>query len=259
MTDAPLTGFGVLVTRPRAQASELIDAIESAGGTAFHFPAIEIAAVTTSDIQQQMTGLTPPDIAIFVSRNAVEFGRPHIDAAQVAAIGPSTALALHAAGDQHVIEPDKGYDSESLLAHDALQDVRGKHVHIIRGGDGRELLATELSKRGAHVTYLTVYQRLLPDVSEQDRKRIETAWREGQLSAITVMSVATLHNLVKLLPEWCASQLECIPLVTPAARVIKEALDLYPASTPVLAAGPQADDMLQAILSIHRNDTGHAS
>ena len=73
------------------------------------------------------------------------------------------------------------------------------------------------------------------------------------------MSVATLHNLVNVLPEWCQARFACVPLVTPAARVIKEALELYPASTPVKAAGPQVDDMLEAIISIHRNDTGHAT
>ena len=42
MTDAPLQGLGVLVTRPRAQATELIEAIQSKGGSAICFPAIDI-------------------------------------------------------------------------------------------------------------------------------------------------------------------------------------------------------------------------
>lgn len=259
MTDAPLAGFSVLVTRPPNRAQELIDAIENAGGSAVLFPAIEIVPMSAAQIEQQMAGQTAVDIAVFVSRNAVEFGYRYVNAARVAAVGPSTADALRAAGAESVIEPDDGFDSESLLEHDALLNIDGKSICIVRGGDGRELLATELRRRGARVNYLSVYERCLPEISEQDSKRVEAAWREGQLGAITVMSVATLRNLVKLLPQWCRSRLDSVPLVTPAARVIKEALELYPASTPILAAGPQANDMLQAIISIHRNDTGHAS
>lgn len=259
MTDAPLSGFGVLVTRPHAQAGEIIEAIQNAGGTAIQFPAIEIVPAAAADIESQVANEPPADIAVFVSRNAVEFGQPHIGDASVAAIGPSTADALRGAGYNRVIEPDGGYDSESLLLHPELQDVRGKHVQIVRGQDGRELLSITLRERGAHVSFLTVYDRRLPVVSKNRRDEIESAWCDGRINAIVVMSVATLHNLVTLLPAWCRDRFASVPLVTPAARVIKEALELYPASMPVKAAGPQVDDMLEAIISTHRNDTGHAT
>ena len=43
MADRALQGVGVLVTRPRTQAIELVDAIEARGGDAYCFPVIEIA------------------------------------------------------------------------------------------------------------------------------------------------------------------------------------------------------------------------
>ena len=72
------------------------------------------------------------------------------------------------------------------------------------------------------------------------------------------MSVQSLANLAELLPPWCAAQLESTPLVTPSGRVIKEALDRFPASRPVLAPGPGADDMVQAIVALHSTDSGIA-
>jgi hypothetical protein len=72
------------------------------------------------------------------------------------------------------------------------------------------------------------------------------------------MSVESLANLVELLPGWCAAQLESTPLVTPSGRVIKEALDRLPASRPILASGPGADDMVQAIVALHSTDSGIA-
>ncbi len=259
MPDSALRGFGVLVTRPTAQSAELINAIEASGGTAIHFPAIEIAPREAADIVGELADSPRADIALFASKNAVEYGARHANADLLGAIGPSTAEALRALGLTVAIEPSQGYDSEHLLEHPALQDVEGKHVRIIRGGDGRKLLAKTLRERGARVTYLDVYGRILPSFTADRLAEIESAWRSGMIGAITVMSVQTLDNLAVLLPAWCRSRLDSIPLVTPAKRVLKEALDRYPASKPVLAKGPQAADMLDAIISIHRTGSGPAS
>ena len=256
MTDAPLQGVGVLVTRPRAQATELVQAIQDKGGKVICFPAIDIVPRDATEIANDAAALPAPDIAIFVSRNAVAHGLAHAAGAAKAAIGPATAAAIRSAGQTVEINPDSGYDSESLLAEPALREVAGKQVCIIRGSKGRALLADTLRERGADVEYLSVYERKLPTVSTDLLVEVETAWRDGNINAITVMSVATLKNLGTLLPEWCASQLENMPLVTPAARVIKEALDRYPESTPILASGPQAADMVDAIIAMQQL-TGH--
>jgi len=209
MTDKPLQGVGVLVTRPRAQATELVQAIEEKGGEVICFPAIEIVPRDQIEIAKDAAALAAPDIAIFVSRNAVDHGLPHTAGAAKAAIGPATAAAIRSAGQTVEINPDSdsGYDSESLLAAPALREVAGKQVRIIRGSKGRELLADTLRERGASVEYLSVYERKLPTVSSELLAEVETAWRDGRIKAITVMSIATLKNLGTLLPEWCAAKL----------------------------------------------------
>lgn len=254
MTDAPLQGVGVLVTRPRAQAAELVAAIEKEGGKAFCFPVIEIVPRPASQVATEAAALPIPDIAIFVSPNAVEYGLRHAKESMTGAIGPATAAAITASGRIVDISPQVGYDSESLLAEPALTAVSGKNVLIIRGNNGREHLAKSLRKRGATVSYLSVYDRNLPKISAQLLAGIESAWREGEIGVVTVMSVQSLKNLVTLLPDWCTARLGAVALVTPAARVIKEALQRYPASKPVLASGPQAADVVRAIIDIHRTD-----
>jgi uroporphyrinogen-III synthase len=259
MTESSLRGFGVLVTRPETQAAELIEAIQSKDGKAIHFPAIEIVPREEAVVASEAAALAKPDIVIFASRNAVQHGLSHTDGAAIAAIGGGTAAAIQAAGEAVDIEPGAGFDSESLLQHPALKDVQAKVVRIIRGGDGRELLANTLRDRGATVTYLAVYDRERPAISSQDREKLETIWRAGEIHAITVMSVETLTNLTALLPDWCRQQLDRVPLVTPALRVIKEIQNLYPSATTILAAGPQAADMLDAIISIHQTEPGQAT
>lgn len=258
MPDLPLQHVGVLVTRPRTQAGELVNAIESLGGSAYCFPVIEIAPYDELDIHNSVEHLSKPDIVVFISRNAVEHGIKFTEGALIAAIGPATAKAVRAAGRVVDIEPAAGFDSENLLAEAALQDVAGKHIRIIRGRDGRELLADELKKRGAIVEYLSVYERRLPEVGADMLADIEAKWRQGLINVVTVMSVQSLTNLIELLPEWCSAQLESTPLVTPAGRVIKEALDRYPASRPILAPGTGADDMVHAIIALHCTDSGIA-
>ena len=258
MPDRPLQGVGVLVTRPRSQATALVKAIEEQGGSAYCFPVIEIAPFDDLDVGNSVAHLGKPDIVVFISRNAVEHGIRHTDDADIAVIGPATARAVEAAGRVVDIQPAAGYDSEHLLAEPRLQDVDGKRVRIIRGNDGRELLAEELKKRGAIVEYLSVYERRLPTVSPQTAADIEARWRAHEINVVTIMSVQSLDNLVKLLPEWCVEQLESTPLVTPAGRVIKEALDRYPASRPILAPGTGADEMVQAIIALRDTESGIA-
>jgi uroporphyrinogen-III synthase len=233
---------------------ELVSGIEDAGGTAYCFPVLEIAALDENVVSASAAQLARPDVVVFVSRNAVEYGLRYTGGGKIAVIGPATAKAVVSAGRVVDIQPASGFDSEHLLAEPALQDIEGQHIRIIRGNDGRELLADELRARGALVDYLSVYERRLPDISAQVLADIESRWRQGEIAVVTVMSVQSLQNLVTLLPAWCESQLESTPLVTPAARVLKEALDRYPASRSILAAGPQASDMVEAIIALYKTD-----
>jgi uroporphyrinogen-III synthase len=247
MTDGELAGIGVLVTRPEHQAAELSDAIEAAGGKAVRFPVIEIVQRSAADIGDDIATLQQPDIVIFISTNAVQFGLEHAGAARIAAVGPATAAAIEAAGRQVDIRPAAGFDSEHLLEEPELQSVDGKVVRIIRGNSGRELIAEMLRQRGACVEYLPVYTRKAPDIEASAAASLEQAWRSGNIDAVTVMSVESLTNLVSLLPEWCRNQLRQTPLVTPAARVIKHALRQFPGIPAALAQGPAAQDMVRAI------------
>jgi uroporphyrinogen-III synthase len=258
MSDNLLQGVGVLVTRPRTQAAELITAIEAQGGEAWCFPVLEIRPFDELDIKNSVTHLRKPDIVIFVSRNAVEYGIDYAGDADIAVIGPATARAVAAAGRVVNIQPADGFDSEHLLAEERLQDVAGQRVRIIRGRNGRELLADELNRRGASIDYLSVYERRLPEVSADNAAALEARWRDGGISVVTVMSVQSWNNLLALLPAWCAAQLPDTPLVTPAARVLKEVLDRFPAARPILASGPGADDMVQAIIALRNTDSGIA-
>ena len=258
MSDTQLAGTSVLVTRPEHQSSELVAAIEAAGGRVISFPVIEIQARGKDDVDADASKLPSPDITIFVSRNAVRHGLPW-SAGSIAAVGPSTAAAIERAGHTVHVRPANGYDSESLLEEPELQDVAGKSVRIVRGTGGRQLLGDTLRSRGASVDYLEVYARAVPDYPPGAVDRLERRLRSGDVDVVTVMSVESLCNLIALLPEACRPVLAAIPLVTPAARVIKEALDRLPGCPTMLATGPGADEMVRAIAALGLHAPGHNS
>jgi len=120
-------------------------------------------------------------------------------------------------------------------------------IRIVRGNGGRDLLARTLQGRGATVEYLEVYARQLPRYSANDIAAIEQQIIAGDIDIITIMSVDSFVNLLALLPSSCHDTLRNTPLVTPAARVLKEVEKRFPGIPATLAQGPQAEDMVEAI------------
>lgn len=50
MLPKPLSGFGIVITRPQDQARILGESILAAGGEAFYFPLIEITGLETTAV-----------------------------------------------------------------------------------------------------------------------------------------------------------------------------------------------------------------
>lgn len=252
MNDAALAGCGVMITRARHQAHELQAAVEDAGGNAILFPAIDIVGRDVAEIGRNLSAIPQPDIAVFVSGNAVDYGLAAIRAtdARIAAVGPATRNAIEATGVHVDIFPAAGFDSEHLLQHDELQDVRGMCIVIVRGQSGRELLANTLRERGAIVHYLRVYARAPHEPSLADLEDVEYALSEGRVSFVTAMSVETLERLVQMLPQQCLGPLGKSTLVAPSTRVLQTASRLIPGIATELAPGPQAPAMVDTLIRL---------
>lgn len=251
MSLAPLSGRGVLITRPEPQALEFTRAVEQAGGTAIVFPVLEIQPRDRQVVEREQASLPAPDIAVFVSRNAVLYGLDLIadESVRIAAIGPATRAAIEAAGRQVDIWPARGFDTEHLLREPSMQEVQGKAVVIVRADRGRELLGSTLRERGARVDYLSVYRRLPRRVPESELGDLERRWLAGDIDCVSVMSVDSLDSLLSILPASCVAALPASPLVTPSGRVIQTAVRKIPGIQAILAPGPQAGDMVRAIIT----------
>lgn len=216
---APLTGLTVLVTRPRPQALALADSIAALGGEGIVLPTIAIEPLEAAPPEAH-------DWVIFVSVHAVEHAAHLVRRAtgtRVAAIGKATASALAAANVPADLVPDAPFTSEALLAHPGFRPTAGQRVLIVRGAGGRETLRETLGTWNVHVAVLEVYRRVRAEIPPAEIAALETRWSEGELDAVTAMSVETFMNLRDLLTPRGRGLLMQTPLVAPSQRIIDAA------------------------------------
>lgn len=248
MSEKPLAGLKILVTRPRDQAVLLAQRIEQAGGIPLRFPLLEIAPVKDNRIlHEQVSRLAQFDLAVFVSPNAVKYGIAAIHTAgdipsslRIATVGQSSAKALRKLGIAKVIAPTERFDSEGLLALPELQNIAGRRVIIFRGDGGREFLGDALKARGAAVEYAVCYLRSKPQ------------WDTGTLldaapDAITVTSSEALVYLWQMLGDAQCARVCGIPLFVPHKRIAELAHQQGWLSVQLTDAGD--DGLLSALIA----------
>ena len=158
----------VVLTRPQADSERLSETLQNEGFQTRVMPIITIEAIPTAE-QAPAPSVSDDALCIFISANAVRFGLPQLGSAlardsdlTVIAVGNKTRDTLAAEGIQAQV-PVRA-DSEGLLAMPALSAPDSRDVVIVKGEGGRELLASELTGRGARVTEWACYRRCWPEV-----------------------------------------------------------------------------------------------
>lgn len=239
-------GEVILNTRPRHQQAELTALLEAEGARVLSFPAIDILPVRPAG---QSVDPSRYDILLFVSRNAVDGACEVFDTARLSAvarlgvIGSATRAALiERIGDPGArLITSEPYNSEALLAADALQQVAGKRILILRGQEGRNLLGDELVARGARVDYQEVYRRALPAVDD-------AVFEQLVAPAFPTLAILTsnegMHNLFELVSDDAAQRLRQIPWLLISERMRESALKLGH-NAPILIASGASDAGIQ--------------
>ncbi|CAG1023035.1 uroporphyrinogen-III synthase [Methylococcales bacterium] len=246
-------GFGVLVTRPAAQAEALCRMVREGGGTAIRVPLLEIEAAAISEEGPCRLGrLDGLDWLVFVSVNAVRcafelLGPQWLEAcpAKIATIGHGTALALAERGIAVDLKPKQQSNSEALLAESEWLDVAGQKFLIVRGEGGRERLAEVLRMRGGLVEYAEVYRRQSPSI---DAQGLISLWRAGGIDVVTVTSGEALDRLAQVMADGAGDLLANTPLVVIGERLATRAREL--GCTQVTAAGASDADIFDAVVRI---------
>jgi len=206
----PLLGKGVVVTRSREQASDLVRLLTDMGACALEFPTIEVVPLPdTGGIREAVNRLDTYDWLVFTSVNGVKYFWDALDAMgkdaralggiEIAAIGPATAAALAARGIKADFVPEK-YVAESVVEGFLARGVRDKQVLLARASKSREVLPVALVQAGATVTELSVYRTQLAAEGAEDAEDILTGIMEGEVQYLTFTSSSTVNNFFHLLP-----------------------------------------------------------
>jgi uroporphyrinogen III methyltransferase/synthase len=204
----PLLGKTVVVTRARAQASDLVDMLSSLGAECLECPTIKVVPPDDwGHLDAAIDNLETYDWLIFTSVNGVSFlferlYEKGLDVRAVkdvrtAAIGPATAKRLGDFGLKSDIIP-KTYQAESVVEAFEKEDMEEKRVLLPRAKEARPILPVELVKLGAVVNEIIAYQtEQASDNVDQLIKRLE----EGSIDIVTFTSSSTVKNFKALLPD----------------------------------------------------------
>jgi uroporphyrinogen III methyltransferase/synthase len=204
----PLLGKRIVVTRARAQASDLVQSLSDLGAECIECPTIHVVEPDSwQPLDDAIAGIEEYGWLIFTSVNGVQFffdrlfGRG-LDARalghlKTAAIGPSTARRLLDFGITTDILPET-YRAESVAAAFADVPLQGCRILLPRAKEARAVLPEELRRMGARVDEIVAYQTLQATDGQSD---LLDALRLHDIDMVTFTSSSTVRNFKALLPE----------------------------------------------------------
>jgi uroporphyrinogen III methyltransferase/synthase len=206
--DRPLLGRNIVVTRARAQASDLVAQLSELGANCLEYPTILVEAeADTAPLDRALDRLQDYDWLVFTSVNGVKFFFQRLfergydvralHHMRTAVIGPVTAERLRGFGLHSDIMP-KSYRAESVVAAFRNETMAGRRVLLPRAADARAVLPVELGKMGAEVDEVIIY-RARP-VAEGAERLVDDL-RNGRVDLVTFTSSSTARNFRSLLPD----------------------------------------------------------
>jgi uroporphyrinogen III methyltransferase / synthase len=245
----PLYGKRVVVTRARAQASELSRRLDALGAEPIELPAIRIEPrIDSKEVRRAVEGLHAYALVCLTSANGVrllfeamaEQGKDAraLANATVAAIGSGTAAALAEHGVMADLIPEE-FVAEALVESLTELDLKGKPVLVARATEAREVLPDALRKFGADVDVVALYETV---AERPDADAIE---RASEADYLTFTSSSTVRNFVEALPDDLASKARIVsigPVTSEAAREAGLTVD-------VEASRHDIDGLVEALLA----------
>lgn len=183
MSELPLAGRRILVTRAAHQASKLSQALRDLGAEPVEVPVLEIQPPASyAPLDRALRQLSSYNWLILTSANTVyavadraqEQGIALSGAAslRVAAIGSATAEAAKEAGLAVSFVPES-YVSESLVLG-ILERFEGWRILIARAAIARDVIPDALRAAGAEVEVVEAYRNVLP-ASAPEQLRVALA------------------------------------------------------------------------------------
>jgi len=220
-----LQGLNILVTRPKGLCENLCQKIIAVGAIPHVLPLIEISpASNQAEFKKAIMQLAMMSYIIFISRTAVRFSLPIIKeywptlpTLHWFAIGAGTATELQRWGVGPIFHPPfPPFNSETLVEHPLLQNIKDKQIIIFRGNGGRDYLLNILTARQACITVTTAYERKAPDFLEEKFLQLKNKFN---FNIMIVTSCEMLTYLMQYIKKCILHEVLRIPVVVVGARM----------------------------------------
>ncbi len=199
----PLKNKTVLVPRGKSQAKGFSDIVTRYGGTPVEIPLLAFrAAEQTVELKNIMNKLHTYDWVIFTSSVTVATFLSHWSQGsslpkKIAAIGEKTAQALVEKGLKVDFIPAK-YVAEEFVVEFSPLMKDGTKVLIPKGNLARDYISTRLSKVGARVDEIIIYETFFPDES---KAKLAQMLKEKKLDIIPFTSPSTVDHFMEVVKE----------------------------------------------------------
>jgi uroporphyrinogen-III synthase len=204
----------LLVTRPAAQAPELVTLLAQRGIEAISVPTVEIAPASPDGaLDEAIRSLGGAAWLVITSVNGAAallgrlaaLGRPLPEGVRVAAVGSATAAALEAGGLRVDHVPSR---FRTAAIAEGLGNVVGKRVVLARADAATHDLRDSLLERAALVEDVVAYRTVEGPAASRDRVRAALA---QPLDGVTFTSGSTVRGLHALLSPPDALRATALP------------------------------------------------
>ena len=173
MTDPPLAGARIVVTRPPGTEVRLVSELEALGADVAVVPLVDVREADSRALDAAFE--EERDWIVFTSANGVRAVGERLHRAgraRFAAVGPATAAALRDVGVEPAFVPDR-------FAADAISDGLGKlagaRVLLPQADIADPALADELRARSAVVEALVAYRTVAIEPDERGLEALRGA------------------------------------------------------------------------------------
>jgi uroporphyrinogen-III synthase len=202
VSQQPLAGRRVLVTRAAHQASKLSEGLRALGAKPVEVPVLEIRPPESWEaLDAALLGLAGYDWLILTSANTVRALTERASALgmvlaqpsglRIAAVGESSAAVAREAGLTVTFVPES-YVAESLI-EGLTGDMAGKKILLARAAVARDVIPESLRSNGALVDVVDAYRNCMPEAATQQLRR---ALEEG-IDAVTFTSSSSATHLAE--------------------------------------------------------------
>ncbi len=197
-----LTGLRIVVTRAAHQAEELARPLRQLGAKVILLPLIAIGPpLDPEPLRRAAAESNDYDWILFTSANAVrafacELRSPANECrARIAAIGMATRRAAEEQGFSVSLMP-ADYVAEALVEAFGPEDLDSRRILIPQAAVARDVVATELRRRGARVGVVEAYRNVMPPEAAGRTREI---FREPYPDWVTLASSSAAANLFRIL------------------------------------------------------------